>query len=244
MIQYAKIYGMRRQPSYAETRLIWHVVETMAKGLGLTQAELAERMSCATITLQKFEAGQSRPSKEMAQQLAIWLRIPQEQRDEIVRAARDGSAPADIPVAQPVNERGHLLLPPLPLPLTSLLGRQDELSNLNLALQMGDKRLITVTGPGGVGKTRIVLKVARVAAEDFLDGVAYFSLVTLRQPSELLPLLARAFDISDTAPLRPPLYEALRSRHLLLVLDNFGHVIEAAPALNELLIACPCLKFW
>jgi predicted ATPase/transcriptional regulator with XRE-family HTH domain len=212
------------------------------KDLDLTQAELAERMNCATITLQKFEAGQRRPSKEMAKQLASCLQIPQEQHDDVVRAARNGIAPADIPVEEPVSPRPQLSLPPLPVPLTPLLGRQTELSKLNVALQTGDKRLITVTGPGGVGKTRLILEVAKVAAENFLDGAAYFSLVTLRQPSDLLPLLARAFDIPDTPTLRQDFYAVLRSRHLLLVLDNFEHVIEAAPDLNEMLIACPRLK--
>lgn len=212
------------------------------KDLDLTQAELAERMNCATITLQKFEAGERRPSKEMAEQLARSLQIPEEQHDNVICAARKGIAPADISVEEPVSPRTQLSLPPLPVPLTPLLGRQTELSKLNIALQTGDKRLITVTGPGGIGKTRLVLEVAKVAAKNFLDGAAYFSLVTLRQSDDLLPLLARAFDIPDAPTLRQELYAVLDSRHLLLVLDNFEHVIEAAPHLSELLIACPRLK--
>ncbi len=227
---------MQRQNAFG----IW--LKQRRKALDLTQAELAERMSCAIITLQKFEAGQRRPSKEMARQMALCLNIPQDLLNDVVAAARDGHAPVDLPVTEPISQRAKLSLPPLPIPLTMLFGRQAELNKINLALQTAEKRLIMVTGPGGVGKTRLALEIARSASQDFLDGVAYFSLVSLRHPDELLPLLAQAFDIPDTPSQRQALYESLRSYHVLLVLDNFEHLIEGASDLNEMLTACPRLK--
>jgi non-specific serine/threonine protein kinase len=107
-----------------------------------------------------------------------------------------------------------------------------------------DVPLVTLTGPGGVGKTRLALEAAATAAEDFADGVVFVPLDPLRDPALVLPTIARAFGLSDAGnrPLAERLAAHLRSWQVLLVLDNLEQVVEAAPRIADLLTACPDLK--
>ncbi|MGH2603592.1 MAG: ATP-binding protein, partial [Dehalococcoidia bacterium] len=104
--------------------------------------------------------------------------------------------------------------------------------------------LVTLTGPGGVGKTRLALSVADVVAAEFADGVVFVPLESLRDPAFVMPTIAKAFGLSDTGgrPLTERLVVHLRPRQVLLVLDNVEQVVEAAPRIAELLHACPHLK--
>jgi predicted ATPase/DNA-binding CsgD family transcriptional regulator len=131
----------------------------------------------------------------------------------------------------------------LPQPLTSLIGREREVAAACTLLARPEVRLLTLTGTAGVGKTRLGLAIASELREDFPDGVCFVSLAPLQEHELVLPTIAQALGLHGSrtrAPLEV-LQAALRERHLLLVLDNFEQVIEAAPSLVELLSACPHL---
>lgn len=126
----------------------------------------------------------------------------------------------------------------LPQPLTSFVGRRREMAELEATLDQPDVRLLTLTGPGGVGKTRLALEVARSVASDYADGVAFVRLGSVRDPSLAPAAVARAVGARDDWPLA----RWLESQHLLLILDNVEHLLDRPLIwLAELLEACPRL---
>jgi predicted ATPase len=132
----------------------------------------------------------------------------------------------------------------LPAQLTPLIGREREIATVKEILQREEVRLLTLTGPGGVGKTRLGLRVAADLIEDFEDGVRFVSLAVIRDPELVVVTIARALELEEAGERSPleRLKAHLREKRLLLLLDNFEHVVETAPAVAELLRACSRLK--
>jgi predicted ATPase/DNA-binding CsgD family transcriptional regulator len=132
----------------------------------------------------------------------------------------------------------------LPAPLTAFVGRERELAGLRAFLARRDVRLLTVTGPGGVGKTRLAIEAAREIADGFASGVRFVPLGSLGSPDLVLPTIARTLGIGESRPggILRDLTEQLASTELLLVLDNFEQVLAAGPDLVPLLADCPALK--
>lgn len=132
----------------------------------------------------------------------------------------------------------------LPAPTSPIIGRERELSELAALLQQEAFRLVTLTGPGGVGKTRLALEVAYHLLPNFSHGVFFIALDPLQDPALLPATIAAALGVAECGgeTVTETLRLALAKRQLLLVLDNFEHLIMAAPVVSDLLAAAPQLR--
>src|SRR6266700_1457198 len=124
------------------------------------------------------------------------------------------------------------------------LGHEQEVKHLCALMKSSDTRLLTLTGTGGVGKTRLALKVAEELQEAFADGVYFVPLASVSDPTLVLPTVAQVFELGEFGERKPleRMKAHIQEKHILLLLDNFEQVITAAPILVEVLVACPHVK--
>lgn len=132
----------------------------------------------------------------------------------------------------------------LPLPLTSLVGREHELASVSHLLRRSDVRLLSLIGPPGIGKTRLAIAAANALLPEFAHGVYFIDLAPITDATMVLPTIAHTIGLRPVNDQQfvPELMQFLASKRILLVLDNFEHVIQAAPAITDLLQAIPQVK--
>ena len=166
--------------------------------------------------------------------------------NETVQAHQASNTP--LPTNVIVTQR---LIPPeslpkhnLPLQLTSFVGREQDTAAVVKYLRRPEVRLLTLTGPAGVGKTRLALAVVMELREHFVDGTCFVPLAPIGDPDLVGSTIAQTLGISevDALPIFERIKASLRQKHFLLVLDNFEQVVRAAPQVMELLLVCPQLK--
>jgi predicted ATPase len=147
----------------------------------------------------------------------------------------------DFPALRTLDSRPHNL----PVQVTPFIGRQSELAAVNRLLRQVEIRLLTLTGPGGTGKTRLALQAAAELQDFFVDGVFWVPLAQINDPDLVVPLIAQSVGVREqgSIPILESLKKNLRDQQVLLVLDNFEQVTPSGQELSELLEACPQLKF-
>ena len=181
--------------------------------------------------------------------LADALALAEDDRLGLIAAAQSASAPPFRGVVIRGNAGCHGewgRLPSPPRPPTRLIGREREVAEIAFALRSGRHASLTLTGPGGVGKTRLAIAAAEAIAGAFPDGVAWVELAHIVGPADdatslVAGAIARALGTQEPAPqaLAASLAAAIGSRKMALVLDNFEHLLGAAPLIAEVLAACP-----
>ncbi len=210
---------------------------------GLTQEALAERAGLSPAAISLLERGISRtPQHATARMLSAALALTP---DEVVifmelaieadRLNGEGVPPLDQQTKRDSS---------LPVPLTSLIGRTREQATLQELLGRETTRLLTLTGPAGVGKTRLALEFAATLRSERRQDVVFVELVPVQEPERVLPAIAQALGVytSNDLSLRGAILSVLGNRPVVLVLDNFEQVLPAARAVLDLLIACPQVK--
>src|SRR5215213_5825260 len=205
---------------------------------GLTQEALAERAGVSARGISDLERGaRELPRKDTLRLLLQALDLAPADRAALIAAAR--RPPATAPRgAHPDRLSG------LAAALTPLIGRETDIAAISALLKVPSVRLLTLTGPGGTGKTRLALAVAERLASDFRDGVTLVLLASFGDPSLVASAIAQQLGVREAAgqTLVEALTAHLRDKRMLLVLDNFEHLLLAAPLVTELLGVCRSLS--
>ena len=214
------------------------LLKRLRQAARLTQEELAEAAGISARSVSDLERGISRTArKETARLLCDALGLSGSTRELFEAVARGRAGQAGLDPDQPAGQ--------LPVPATPLVGRAADVSACCDLLLRAGVRLVTITGLGGVGKTRVSLAVARQLTQHFPDGVRFAGLAALQDPQLVIASVARASGVqeSGTETLQAQVAATLAPLHALLLLDNFEHVIDAATVVSALLSACPEVKF-
>jgi predicted ATPase/transcriptional regulator with XRE-family HTH domain len=220
------------------------------RAAGLTQAELADRASISLRGLQHLEAGDASPSRATVAALATALALPATEKARFESVASNGRSQrvssnpdGPRPLAPRQRAPGRVHSAQLPVHLTPLIGRQRDLLAVEDLLHSRDVRLLTLSGPAGVGKTRLGLAIAETFATQTGADAMFVDLSSIGDADLVVPTIVEALglDRRGKSPFET-FCEAFVAATSLLLLDNFEQVIKAAPRLSELLAACPGVR--
>ena len=234
---------MRTDQPQSET--FGRLLQRSRMAIGLSQAELADHAGVSRRAISDLERGAHvHPYPATVRRLAAALHLDAADLTALLGARRSAARPAaPTPTTQPTASRPAERRR-LPEPPTALFGRERELVDIERRLLAPDVRLLTLTGAGGCGKTRLALAVARALGERFAGRVFFVDLASLRDPVDVIPTIAAVLGVpeerSQSHLIR--LQQRLGTHPVLLLLDNFEQVLAAAPEIAELLAACPDLK--
>ena len=205
--------------------------------LRLTREQFANRVGCSVALLRKIEDGERRPSVQIAELMANCLDIPPAERSTFVRVARGELSVDRLPsVLKPITVSAHpqINLPVLPTPL---IGRQREVEELGQLLRDPQCRLLTLVGPGGIGKTRLAIETASQLQDIFADGVYFVPLAPVNTTRFIVPVIAEAigftFQSARSADPKAQLFSYLKEKQVLLLTDNLEHLL-AEPGIELL----------
>jgi predicted ATPase len=219
-------------------------------GPQLTYRELAEMTGWSRTMIGNYLSGKTVPPTNRFDALARLLGATgrelgllatvRDQVEERQRLTADPAQPAGLSEKTGAGRADDNV----PSPLTRLIGRDEEAAAIQALVLRADVRLITVVGAPGIGKSRLTTHVASMVAPAFPDGVRYVPLEPISDAELVVPAIAKVLGVKEGSeqPLLRSLREFLRQRRLVLLLDNFEHVLEAAPAVAEILTACPGVK--
>jgi predicted ATPase/transcriptional regulator with XRE-family HTH domain/Tfp pilus assembly protein PilF len=228
------------------------------KELGLSQKDLARAADCSVVSITKIEAGERKPSRQIAGLLADYFDVPHEERTAFVEFARvewpasqagvlsgaNISAPWRSLHALRTLERLQRRPNNLPAQRTSFVGRGEVVASVSSIVRRADARLVSIIGPPGIGKTRLSLRVALEVLEDFRDGAYFVPLASTSDAGMLASVIGQVLKVRESGdqPALDTLKDYLRNKHMLLVLDNFEHIITAAQTVADLLTSAAGLK--
>ena len=217
-------------------------VKRRRKTLDLTQQELAKQIGCSPSLIFKIESDERRPSRQMADLLAEKLDIPADQRPLFLKIARQEKSANSLDAIPPLSPLAPASAPEprhthLPVSPTSLIGREDKLSLISNQLLQPSCRMLTLTGPGGIGKTRLAIEVGRNLEPHFTDGIHFISLAGVGMPESILPAIADVLGIGFSGPadLMVQFTNSLHDKEILLILDNMEHLLDGRDLLGEIL---------
>ena len=203
---------------------------------GLTQEALAAWAGLSARTIADLERGINRtPRHDTFELLMTTLDLTVQQRALFVATVRPEMT-ATVNGSRPPS---RILLPPTPL-----IGREQEMVRARNFLQQNRARLLTLTGPAGVGKTRLAIQIAQELGQQFADGAPFVALAALRDAALLPEVIGEALGlhVSSEGEMSQQVTLFLQDKQLLLVLDNFEHLLEATPYVADLLSLCPDLS--
>lgn len=205
------------------------------EALGLTQTELAKQAECSVDMIRKIERNERRPARRLACRLAAVLQIHEHERIRFVNVAL-GTLSSSL-LGQPIPPNGTFPGSSLPAQHTQLIGRDHELATMAQVLRDPGIRLLTLTGLGGVGKTRLAIQAVEENRLPFEDGVFFVALAAQRSTEFLPTAIADVLGISLNGQADPKvrLLSYLRSKHILIILDNYEHLLPDVSLLVDLL---------
>lgn len=205
----------------------------------LTQEGLAERAGVSVRAISDLERGINRsPRRDTLAMLSEALDLSEDERAAWESSRRRLAIRAG---RSDVSSTVRMVRGNLPSPLTSFVGRSDDIERIASLVRQGDARLISLTGPGGVGKTRLGITCAHMLQQHFPDGTWFVDLAQIRDPDLVIVTILATIEVGDMADRLPlqALTDMLGTRRTLLILDNVEHVIQAAPRIAEVVRTCP-----
>ena len=222
-------------------------VKRRRKALDLAQQELAKQIGCSPSLIFKIESDERRPSRQVAELLAQHLEIPLDQRELFLKIARKEKITDTLGEIRPSNQFSVHSKNRIPNSIDSLVGREFELAEISRLLLDPNCHMLTLTGTGGIGKTRLALEAALQEQESFVYGGVFINLAPLNGRDQIVTAIADSLGIVlyNASDRSVQLIAHLHDKELLLVLDNFEHLLNMADCVSlpsVILTGAPSVK--